>query len=191
MAKRTLPDILTNEEQDLLLKEFNHRYPTSYRNYVMVKLMLKSGLRVSECLNLEIDHIDWMCGKLLVKQGKGKKDRILWLTEDILDHLRRWKELSKDFDRKSHTNNLLFTTLKGTPIITSYMRNMLKRISKRAGITKKVNPHLLRHCFGSQLYRNTNNLKMVQDALGHESITTTVIYTHLVNDDLKKAMREL
>lgn len=190
MAKRVLPKVLNQDEQELLLKEFNHRYPTSYRNFVMVKMMLDTGLRVSEAINLKVKEIDWMSGKFKVQQGKGKKDRILWMNDDLLEHLKQLRELFLKYDT-DYPAPYLFTTLKRKPLQPAYMRNMLNRISKRAGLEKHVSPHMLRHSFATDLYKETKDLLKVKKTLGHSSITTTTIYTHLVDDDVEMAMRNL
>src|SRR5215472_12189471 len=104
---RKIPEVLTAEERDSLLRQPNKRYPTGLRNLCMMRLMLDAGLRASEVLKLGINDIDWMSGKLKVREGKGKKDRILWLNEGALELLRKWRE------RKPAGTNLLFTTLKG------------------------------------------------------------------------------
>lgn len=180
---RKLPDVLTEEEQKALLRQPNLRYPTGLRNQAMMKLMLDVGLRTSELLNLKTRDIDWMSGKVFVHEGKGKKDRVLWLNEDALEILRKWKE------KRPVQTELLFTTLKGTPIRSNYLREMVKRYGRKAGLSKGVHPHLLRHSFATDLLRDSKNLRLVQKALGHADISTTSIYLHVVDEELEAAMR--
>lgn len=175
---------LTEEEQGLLLSMPNPRCPTGLRNACMMRLMLNLGLRASEVLNLKTRDIDWMSGKLMVRQGKNKRDRTLWLNEDDLELLRKWRE-------KKPEGDLLFTTLEGGRINDRYLRAMVDRLAKKAGIEKSVHPHMLRHTFGTDLYGQTKDIRMVQKALGHANIQTTTIYTHIIDDDLENALRGL
>ena len=158
MNFRKLPDVLTKEEQELILKSFNHRYPTAFRNYCMIRLMLDCGLRVSEVLDLKTSDIDWMGGKIKIKQGKGKKDRNIWANDDLLEELRKWRAKSNEIRLKHEIDddkNYLFVTLKGTRIFDAYMRAMIKRVSERVEIDKNVYCHLLRHTFATDLYKKT------------------------------------
>lgn len=194
MKKRLLPDVLNDQEREQLLKSFNLRYPTSFRNYCMIRLMMDSGLRVSEVLSLKTSHIDFMSGKLRVVQGKGKKDRNVWINDALLEYLRKWRKISNEIRIKYNiavNNNYLFVTLKGTRIFDSYMRSMIKRISKRSGISKNVYCHLLRHGFGTDLYKKTKNIRLVQKSLGHSNLSTTMIYTHIYDNDVEREMKSL
>ncbi|MDI9607547.1 MAG: tyrosine-type recombinase/integrase [Atribacterota bacterium] len=182
MAKRRIPEVLTPEEQERFLKTFNQKAPTGLRNYAMVRLMLDAGLRCGEVLNLKTNDVDFQTGKIHVKQGKGEKDRIVWLNEEALEVLRKWREIKPE-------SEYLFTTLQGNPINPRYVRDMVKRKGKQAGITKDVHPHMLRHSFATDLYRESKNLRLVQKALGHSSISTTEIYTHIIDEELEREMK--
>jgi integrase/recombinase XerD len=149
----------------------------------MMRMMLDTGLRVSEVLSLRVSEVDWMSGKVTVKQGKGRKDRILWLNEDALGQLRAWRE------RRPVATELLFTTLAGKRVRDNYLWAMVKRYAGKAGIDKNVHPHTLRHTFATDLYRETKNIRLVQKALGHADLSTTMIYTHIVDEELEDALR--
>lgn len=192
MQKRKIPVILNAEEQEELLKIYNCRYPTAERNKVMVKLMLDSGLRLEETIQLKWKHIDLLSGKLHVVEGKGAKDRILWLGEEMLVLLRNWKERQIEEIKKRKTEilpELVFTTLKGGQLNDRNVRRMVTKYSKKAGITKNISPHTMRHTFATDLYRDTKNIRLVQKALGHSDLSTTMIYTHIVDDELENAMK--
>ena len=150
----------------------------------MMLIMLDVGLRSNEVINLKVKDVDWSSGKVKVIQGKGKKDRIVWINEDSLEWLRKWREQRPD-SKGGH----LFTTLKGDPVKDSYMRAMLARYGNKAGIYKRVHPHMLRHSFGTDLYRETKNIRMVQKALGHADLSSTMIYTHIIDDELENSMK--
>lgn len=183
MGKRKLPDILTKEETKKLLDTPNKRYPTSFRNYCMMKLSLQTGMRISELINLKIEKIDWNTGKVFIQNGKGNKDRIIYVRNGMLDEL---KHLRDRFNLSNSGN--LFTTLKGGIIDDGYLRKMIKRVSKKSGIQKRTYFHLLRHTFGSETYRNTKDIRTLQEILGHSNVSTTMLYSTISNEDVKRVM---
>ena len=213
--KRKIPEILDIEEQKKLLNVFNTRYPTSLRNKTMIRLMLTTGLRLAEAINLKWNNINFRAGKLKVEEGKGRKDRQLWLGEKTLNLLGEWRERqSKALEEKGreNKNNLVFTTLTGNKLNQVNVRKMVYRYAEKAGIQeevtkhyrdkegnklpetykeKKVTPHTLRHTFATDLYRDTKDIRQVQKALGHSDLSTTMIYTHLVDEDLQRDMQAL
>lgn len=180
---KKIPEVLSLEEITVLLKQPNPRYPTGLRNLCLMRVMLDSGLRASEVLKLTTFDIDWRSGKLKVRQGKGNKDRILWLNEDCLLLLQRWRE------KRPINTNFLFPTLDGNQLDDRYLRTMVKRYGLKAGISKDVHPHMLRHTFATDLYSQTKNIRMVQKALGHSDLSTTMIYTHIVDDEMENALK--
>jgi len=189
---RKIPTVLTKGEQNLLLDQCNLRYPTGHRNYTILRLMLDTGLRLSELTNLKWSHVDLMTGQVEVKEGKGAKDRNLWARSESLKSLEEWKkrqaeELQKRNIEKRAT--YVFTTLKGSKLKNRYVREMVYRLTDKAGIDKKVSPHTLRHTFATDAYRKSKNLRAVQKALGHSDISTTQIYTHIVDDELENIMK--
>ncbi len=194
---RRLPDVLSPQEREALLRQPNKKAPTGFRNYIMMRLMLNIGLRVSEVLKLEVRDVDLNTGKTWIRQAKGNRDRILWLQEDDLELLRQWRE-------RKPSSRLYFTTLHGTPLDQRYVRAMVARQAEKAGIQayypeskedgrayqkSRVHPHTLRHTFATDLLKETKNLRLVQKALGHTSISTTEIYTHIVDEELETALR--
>jgi integrase/recombinase XerD len=188
MARRPLrlPDVLADSERAALLAQPNPKCATGLRNLCMLRLMLDTGLRVGEVLALQVRDLEWMAGKLTVRQGKGAKDRVVWVGEELLELLRQWRE-----KKPISANGLLFTTLKGDELDTRYVRAMVKRLGLKAGIEKDLHPHLLRHTMATDLLRATKNLRLVQKALGHSNITTTTIYAHIVDGELEEAMKGL
>ena len=181
---RRLPEVLTRAEARALLATPNRYYPTGARDLCMIKLMLNSGLRASEVLNLTWQDVDLQTGKLVVRRGKGDKDRQVWVNESVLELMRAWRE-------RSPHSRYCFPTLKGTRIYDAALREMVKRRGVKAGITKNVHPHMLRHTYATELYRETKDIRLVQKALGHAALSTTMIYTHIVDDDMETAMRAL
>jgi len=133
---------------------------------------------------LRLNQVDWNTGKIRIENAKGGKDRYVWLNEKALQAVIDWLEY-----RPAGESDLVFTTLKGGKINNRYVRAMIKRYAKRAGIEKEIHPHTLRHTFGTDLYRETKNLRMVQKSLGHSHISTAEIYTHIVDDELEAGMK--
>jgi site-specific recombinase XerD len=185
-----LPRVLTEEETDRLLAQPNQRYFGPHRDYLFMRLMLKAGLRASEATALQPEHLDLVSGKLTVREGKGAKDRTLWVGEEMLDELREWANWRTG---EVESSRFLLPTRKGTEVATSHLRRSVKRYARKAEIEEvdRVSPHTLRHTFATRLYRETSNIRMVQKALGHSDLSTTMIYTHVVDEELEGAMKEL
>jgi integrase/recombinase XerD len=185
VAQLRIPDILLPEEQSALIQQPNPRYRTGLRNLCLLRVGLDAGLRAAELCNLKVSDLDMRTGRLIVRQGKGKKDRILWLREQTLELLSQWRQRSPVADPAGP----LFCTLQGNALSTVYLRTMVARYAARAGIQKRVHPHMLRHTFATDLYRQTKNIRLVQKALGHASLQVTQIYTHIVDEELEAAMK--
>jgi len=182
-----IPEVLTESEQTALLAQPNPRYPTGARNKTMLQLMLDTGLRLAEACALRWKDIALTTGKLMVRQGKGCKDRTLWIGEDDLELLKKWRERqAKDVQRDpAH----VFTTLAGKALSHRYVQQMVKRYAIKAGIDKNISPHTLRHSFATDLYRATSKIRLVQKALGHADLSTTMIYTHVFDEELEDALK--
>lgn len=181
---RKLPKVLTEEERSALLSQLNTRYPSPHRNLCMLRLMLEAGLRAGEVVALRPEHLDMRTCKLTVREGKGAKDRVLWISDGLRDLIGEWLERRPE-------SEWLFPTRNGSQVQTRYLRALVKRLARKAEIaeTEKVSPHTLRHTFATDLLRETKNLRLVQKALGHASIATTQIYTHIVDEELEEALR--
>ena len=175
----------------------------------MIKLMLRTGLRLSEVINLRWGSLDLRTGRVKVVEGKGNKDRILWINNETLEKLRNWRQRQME---EVGDMEFVFTTSTGNQLKSRDVRSMIYRYAKKAGIQKeveknytdkegnkfnetykekKVKPHTLRHTFATDLLRETKNLRVVQKALGHSDISTTQIYTHIVDEELEMAMKGL
>jgi integrase len=149
--------------------------------------MLDTGLRVGETLSLRPEHINFDEGRLMVREGKGAKDRVLWFGDSTREELLEWAE------RRPEDSPWFFPTKKGTKTASSSLRRAVKAAVRDARIpeAESVSPHTFRHTFATDLYQKTKDIELVRQALGHESIETTMIYTHLVNDDVKNGMKAL
>jgi integrase/recombinase XerD len=180
-----LPEVLTHDEQEALLGQPNAKNLIGLRNLCLLRLMLNTGLRAAEVLKVKTRDIDWSSNKLMVRQGKGKKDHSSWVGEEDLALLQLWVAKKARIPE----SEWLFTSRDGKLILTRYLRCMVKRLAKKAGICKDVHPHTLRHTFATDLYRQTKNLRLTQKALGHSQISSTMIYTHIVDDELEEALK--
>lgn len=181
MARR-LPVVLNPEEEKAFLATFSLENPRELRDYVLCRVMLDAGLRCSEALNLRWEDVDFRTGRLHVRKGKGKKDRILWLPDATLELLKRLRNGS---------NGFVFCNKAGKRLSDRYVRKMVKEYKTKAGLEKDVHPHTLRHSFATDLLRHCRNLRIVQRALGHSSISTTEVYTHVLDEELEQAMKSL
>ncbi len=166
---RRLPTVLTRAEVAALLVRAHPRYLTGHRDRCLMQLMLHAGLRAAEVLALTVYDVDWLSGQLTVRQGKGQKNRILWLNETLLEDLRRWRTR-----RPTSPTRLLFPTRKGTPVYSAALRAMVKRRSRKAGLGHKdVHPHMLRH---NPAYR----LMLSSIAKGGGSLARRLILHHII-----------
>ena len=189
--RKKLPKILEKEEREKLLDTFNTRYPTAQRDKTMIELMLDSGLRLSETINLKWANVNLTTGKVEVIEGKGAKDRIVYINEEVLEKLKTWRDRQQEELNKRDISNkeYVFTSLTGNRLDSGNIRRKVYKQVKKAGINKKVSPHTFRHTFATDLYKETKNIRLVQKALGHSDLSATMIYTHIVDDELESAMK--
>jgi site-specific recombinase XerD len=191
--QKKLPKVLSEEETDSLFQQPNRRYFSPHRDYLMMRVMLMAGLRAEEVTTLRPEHVDLQTGKTNVVEGKGAKDRNVWLSDGVLSELREWRARRANADLGSQSAAPLFPTQNGTAVATSHLRRSVSRYASDAEIrgVSRVSPHTLRHTFATRLYKQTGDIRLVQKALGHSDVSTTMIYTHIVDDDLSSAMRSL
>lgn len=185
---KKIPDVLDSDEQKRLLAQFNLRYITPQRNRTIIMLLLNTGLRLSEMTSLKWKEVNLTTGQVKVVEGKGLKDRILYMDDNMLDELRDWRE--RQLEEWGETP-YVFTTRTLKLLDGKAVRSMIKTYKNKAGIEKNITTHSLRHTFATDLLRYSKNIRIVQKALGHSDISTTQIYTHIVDDELEDAMKTL
>ncbi len=178
---RKLPEILTHQEQKMLLAQPNPKAPTGLRNLCMLRVMLNAGLRLSEIIHIAPDDLDVETGELVVRRSTGEPGRSLWLGEEDREFIARWQTIKPK-------SEYLFCTLKGDILKDRYIREMVKRLGRKADITKNIFPHTLRHTFAADLYAKTRDIRIVQKALGHVDLSTTMIYTYIIDEELEGAL---
>lgn len=178
-VKRKLPVFLSVEEIDVMLAQIDRSTPEGERNLAMLETMYSCGLRVSELISLKISDLHRNEGYISVV-GKGDKQRLvpigksaLRLIDNYLQHHRNHIAIKKN------NEDMIFLSKRGGPITRQMVFYVIKDLAEKAGIKKTLSPHTLRHSFATHLVEGGADLRAVQEMLGHESITTTEIYTHL------------
>ena len=177
LGKR-LPTFLYPEEVIQLLQAPDLKKPEGRRDLAIMELIYASGMRVSEVALLKPSDIDLANGEVLV-HGKGNKERIVLIGSKAI---RALKELKNS---QTSPSDRLFSGRRGTKLTTRSIERMIAKYTKKAGISKKVTPHTLRHSFATHLLGGGADLKVVQELLGHSSLSTTQIYTHITKEKLK------
>lgn len=185
---RKLPNILTAEEVDAIENAVEMYKPEGHRNRAIIEVLYSCGLRVSELIDMKISNINFRTSIVKV-DGKGNKERMIPLSKQAKTELKNYFKFYRDYlDIPEENQDTLFVNKHGRPLSRVMVFNIIKELAKRAGITKKISPHTFRHSFASALVQGGADLRAVQDMLGHESILTTEIYTHLDNHYLKETI---
>ncbi len=175
--QKKLPDILSVEELEALLKKTEGDTPLSQRNRAMVELLYGSGLRIGELLALETNDLHINQGFINVS-GKGDKERIVPIGSEAASALKRYLESGRLKLSKAPVPNV-FLNKAGKPMSRVGFYKILKNLAREAGIEKNVSPHTLRHSFASHLLEAGVDLRYVQEMLGHADVSTTELYTHI------------
>ena len=183
-TERNLPKYLTISEVDALLN-FPLVTAFDYRNKAMLEVMYATGLRVSELVSLEYSNVDLYNSIIRVK-GKGKKERIVPIGETASFYLNKYMEEYRNALLKKQSYNELFLNNHGKPITRNGFNFILENIRVKTKIEKKLTPHVLRHSFATHLLEGGADIRSIQEMLGHENISTTNIYTHVVNEILRE-----
>lgn len=187
---RKLPDTLEVHEIDKILEAIDHSKPEGMRNRAMLETLYSSGLRVTELINLKISNIHFEIGFIRVV-GKGNKERLVPIGRDALKYINIYREEVRVHlgVEKGH-EAFLFLNRRGKQLTRQMVFMVIKDLVTKAGLNKIVSPHTFRHSFATHLIEGGADLRAVQEMLGHESITTTEIYTHLDRDYLKQIIKD-
>ena len=182
---RSLPDTLSAEEVNSLLESVSEQdSPDSVRDHAMLELLYASGLRVTELVSLDLEDIDLEQGSVRCL-GKGGKERVIPIHASAVAVIRDYIEQARPAFQKKPPERSLFLNVRGQRLSRQGFWLILKAHAKRAGITKKITPHTLRHSFATHLLQGGAPLRHVQELLGHSSITTTQVYTHLTSEHVR------
>ncbi len=180
---KPLPKFLTESEIDRLFSVIDTSTKKGLRDYTMLYLMLMTGMRVSELLNLQIEDIDFYNSYITVRMGKGRKDRIIPLNDSI-------KALLKEYLSKTRPKHGIFDNENSSKSRRGVLY-VIKKYCKKAKIEKNITPHTFRHTFATLLLKKGENIRLVQSLLGHSNISTTAIYLHIIDEEKKKAVESL
>ena len=185
--EKKLPEYLTIEEVDRIMN-INPTKPTDYRNIAMLETIYACGLRVSELCELKINNIDFEeC--IIRVYGKGKKERIVPMNDNSINALKTYMDEYRLYLLKDKVSEYVFINNFGSRISRQGFFKILKKICDDNGINKSVSPHTLRHSFATHLLNNGADIRVIQELLGHSNLTTTQIYSHLVNEKVKEDYR--
>ena len=182
---KTLPEILSLEEVETLLEQPDTQIPQGMRDRAMLEMLYATGMRVSELTQLQVNHVHLEAGYVLV-YGKGSKERIVPIGNEAMKWARRYMGETRERLLKKRESPFLFVNRSGKPMSRQYFWKSIKAYGRRAGIRKRIAPHLIRHSFASHLLERGADLRSVQLMLGHVDISTTQIYTHVTGERLKK-----
>ncbi len=175
---KRLPEVLTKDEVVKLIEATD-----TIKSRLMISFLYSTGLRVSEIVNLKFDEINLADKTGWVRKGKGSKDRLFMMSESLCEDLKEY------FNYKGKGNKYVFS--KEKPLTTRNIQKIIQGTSLRAGINKRVTPHTLRHSFATHLLEQGTDIRTIQTMLGHSSLSTTQVYTHISNEHLRKVKNPL
>lgn len=188
--KRSLPDFLSFEEIEIILAEIDLSTPEGGRNKAIIETMYSCGLRVSEVVNLKLSQLYFDVGFIRVI-GKGNKERLVPIGSSAIKYVNLYRSTIRvHLPVKNGEEDFLFLNRRGHHMSRVMIFLIIKDLVKKAGITKNISPHTFRHSFATHLIEGGADLRAVQEMLGHESITTTEIYTHLDREFLRHTLQK-
>lgn len=188
--KRALPDVLSPEEIEEIINQLDLSKPEGGRNKAILETLYSCGLRVSEVVNLRLSQLFLDVGFIRVI-GKGDKERLVPIGSSAIKFINIYRhDIRVHTPIKKGQEDFLFLNRRGSKLTRVMIFLMLKELVKKAGITKHISPHTFRHSFATHLVEGGADLRAVQEMLGHESITTTEIYTHLDREYLRDTLQQ-
>lgn len=180
-----LPDTLSFDDVNRIIEAINISTDLGRRNHCMIEVLYGCGLRVSELIDLKISNINFKESYLKV-EGKGEKVRFVPLAAYTAELIKQYiKEIRSKYKINKKCEDILFLNSRGSSMSRVIVFIIIKELTEKAGINKKISPHTFRHSFATHLLQNGADLRYIQEMLGHSSITTTEIYTHLKNEELR------
>ena len=186
--QRKLPDVLSFEEIEQLIDAIDLSKPEGGRNKAILEVMYSSGLRVTEAINLKISSLYLDVGFIRVI-GKGDKERLVPIGSDAIKYIKLYKETIRVHQTPAKgCDDILFLNNRGKALSRVMIFYIIKDLIQKAGIQKTISPHSFRHSFATHLVEGGADLRAVQEMLGHESITTTEIYTHINREYLRDTL---
>ena len=189
-TRRKLPDVLTILEIEALMSVLDLSKPENVRNKAMLEVLYGSGLRVSELINLKISNY-YSEVEFLKITGKGNKERLVPIGSSAIKYISIYlNEVRNHISIQKGNEDFVFLNRRGTKLSRVMVFLLIKDLAQKIGLKKTISPHTFRHSFATHLIEGGADLRAVQEMLGHESITTTEIYTHLDRDYLKQTIQQ-
>ena len=189
--KRALPDVLSFSEIENIIAQIDLSKPEGGRNKAMLETLYSCGLRVSELVELKLSSLYLDVGFIRVI-GKGNKERLVPIGSDAIKYIKIYRnDIRVHVDVKKGNEDILFLNRRGSMLTRVMVFLIIKELAKNAGITKNISPHTFRHSFATHLVEGGADLRAVQEMLGHESITTTEIYTHLDREYVRDTLQQV
>jgi integrase/recombinase XerD len=186
--RRKLPDVLHVEEINRLMEAIDHSKPEGMRNRAIIETLYGCGLRVSELIQLKISNLYFDVGFIKVI-GKGNKERLIPIGSSAIKQIGFYLDnIRTHLVVKKGSDDIVFLNRRGSKLTRMYVFMIIKDLAKKIGLKKSISPHTFRHSFATHLIEGGADLRAVQEMLGHESITTTEIYTHLDRDFLRQTL---
>lgn len=188
---KSLPKFLSKEEVEDILNNINISTPAGYRNRAILELLWASGMRISELSGLNFENLNLENNEITVF-GKGAKERIILITNRAKNYIEKYIEFARPLIAKGYTlppisdDTPVFINKTGYRLQTRMIRNVINDIVEKIELPKKVTPHMFRHSFATHLIENGADLRVVQELLGHASISNTQIYTHVSMQHMKE-----
>ena len=179
-----LPEVLSIEEIDALESKIDLSQPQGHRNKAIIEVLYSCGLRVSEMLNLKISDI-FFDEHFITVVGKGNKQRLVPISQSAIKYINFWLEDRDKLNIKKGCEDFVFLNHRGGQLSRIMVFNIIKDLAAKAEINKTISPHTLRHSFATHLLEGGANLRDIQEMLGHKSILTTEIYTHIGQNHLR------
>ncbi|MCX8676616.1 MULTISPECIES: site-specific tyrosine recombinase XerD [unclassified Apibacter] len=185
-----LPDVLSHEEVLTIIQSIDLSQSEGERNRTIIETLYGCGLRVSELINLRLSDL-YLDENFIRVIGKGNKQRLVPVSDWTIKYINLYKDSIRiHLTPKPKCEDILFLNRRGGQLTREMIFIIIKNIAEKAGIKKKVSPHTFRHSFATVLLKNGADLRSIQQMLGHESITTTEIYTHLDNQQLRDTIEK-
>ncbi len=184
-----LPVVLSVEEIDSLLSVIDVSTAEGTRNYAIIEVLYSCGLRVSELTRLRFTELYLEEGFIRV-EGKGSKQRLVPISDTAIQKIRNWLPYRSEINIRKGHEEFVFVSSRGTAISRITVFHYVKQYAQAAGIQKEISPHVFRHSFATHLLERGANIRVIQEMLGHEKITTTEIYTHIDRHFLRQEIIE-
>jgi integrase/recombinase XerD len=186
MARRS-PVVLSVEEIDAIIHAIDLSQPEGQRNRAIIEMLYGSGLRVSELVGLKLSNM-YLNDDYMLIEGKGSKQRLVPISPEAKEQFKWWMKDRAKLTIEPGQEDYAFLNRRGHQLTRAMIFTILRRLCQKAGIQKTISPHTLRHSFATHLLQNGADLRIIQQLLGHEDITTTEIYTHVSVQDLRAAV---